>query len=163
MSNSVRAAGNIWLWHHIMDNMHQTTKGSQLLIIVALEKLETAAWVKQYGCSDSKVESVSQTAPPDYFFCQCWNVFCEWIHSLVNEQRYPKVNAHLWGGLLWYVDPPHLGFPRGGLFQKKRQPLVSPGFEELHSFLPWLSLPPHWIQLPAQWHSTSEHHIHQLT
>lgn len=68
-------------------------------------------------------------------------------------------NPHLWGGLLWHVDLPHLGFPRGGLFQKKRQPLASPGFGELHSYLPWLSLPPHWIQLPAQWNSTSEHHI----
>lgn len=157
MSNSVTAAGNIWLWHHIMDNMHQTTKGGQLLSV----KVETAAWVKQYGRSYSKVESVSQTAAPEYFFLSMLR--CILMYTSVNEWKHPEVNPHLWGGLLWYVDPPHLGFSRGGLFQKKRQPLASPGFEELHSFLPWLSLPPHWIQLPAQWHSTSEHHIRQLT
>lgn len=58
--------------------------------------------------------------------------------------------SHLWGGLFWHVHPPYLGFPRGGLLQKTRQPLASPGFQELHSLLPWLSLPPHWIQLPAE-------------
>lgn len=60
-----------------------------------------------------------------------------------------KVTSHLWGRLLWHVDLPHRGFPRGGLFQKKRQPLASPGFGELHRVLPGLSLPPHRIQLPA--------------
>lgn len=69
------------------------------------------------------------------------------------------LNSHLWGGLFWHVDPPYFGFPRSGLFQKKRQPLASPGFQELHSFLPWLSLPPHWIQLPTGGHGTSEQNI----
>lgn len=66
-----------------------------------------------------------------------------------DKRRVPETNPHLWGGLLWHVDLPHLGFPRGCLLQEKRQPLTSPGFSELHSFLPWLSLPPHWIQLPV--------------
>lgn len=69
------------------------------------------------------------------------------------KRKRRMLNSHLWGGLFWHVHPPHLGFPRGGLLQKTRQPLASPGFQELHSLLPWLSLPPHWIQLPANTHT----------
>lgn len=82
-----------------------------------------------------------------------WTILaCCWITWKVTDGR--RLNSHLWGGLFWHVHPPHLGFPRGGLLQKTRQPLASPGFQELHSFLPWLSLPPHWIQLPADRHIT---------
>lgn len=84
----------------------------------------------------------------------CFLPLCDWW------MKAPGMSDHLWGGLLWHVDLPHLGFPRGGLFQKKRQPLASPGLSELHSVFPWLSLPPHWIQLPARWHSSTQaHHI----
>lgn len=57
--------------------------------------------------------------------------------------------SHLWGGLLGRVDGPRAGFPRGGRFQEKRQPPVSPGLERLHPAPPGSSPPPHWIQLPA--------------
>lgn len=65
--------------------------------------------------------------------------------------------THLTAGrwLFGHVHLPHQGFPRGGLFQKKRQPLAFQGFGKLHIH-PWIRLPPHWIQLPVKWQPNTQ-------
>lgn len=77
---------------------------------------------------------------------QAWvKVHSPWTITLL---KYNLALTHLSGGLLWHTGLPHHGFPRGCLFQKKRQPLALQGFCKLHHD-PWMCLPPHWIQLPV--------------